>query len=95
MSKAILIMDMPDSCLDCRFCREIDEGTEACCEIMDEPNDSLLCRMIDSDYCQSRPSWCPLRYVPSKQYHSMYGRNKVETSEDKIWNRCIDKILGT
>ena len=35
MSKAILVMDMPDSCLDCRFCREIDEGTEACCEIMD------------------------------------------------------------
>ena len=60
MSKAILVMDMPDSCLDCRFCREIDEGTEACCEIMDEPNDSSLCRMIE-DYCQCRPNWCPLK----------------------------------
>ena len=40
MPKAILVMDMPDSCLDCRFCREIDEGIEACCEIMDEPEDS-------------------------------------------------------
>ena len=94
MSKAILVMDMPDSCLDCRFCREIDEGIEACCEIMDEPSDSSLCRMIE-DYCQCRPNWCPLRHVPSKRYHSMYGYGKVETSEDKIWNRLIDEILGT
>ena len=49
MSKAALIVDMPESCLDCRFCREIDEGynTEACCEVMDEPNDNTICRMID------------------------------------------------
>ena len=31
---------------DCRFCRELDEGIEACCEIMYEPDDSSLCRMM-------------------------------------------------
>lgn len=42
MSKAILVIDMPDSCLDCRFYRELDERIEACYEIMDEPDDNEL-----------------------------------------------------
>lgn len=48
MSKAILVLDMPGTCCDCNFCREIQEGIEACCELMDEPNDNTLCRMVDS-----------------------------------------------
>lgn len=65
MSKAALFIDMPGSCLDCRFCREIDEGIEACCEVMDEPDDNTLCRMIDckDGYCQNKPEWCPLQEV--------------------------------
>ena len=90
MSKAILVMDMPDSCLDCRFCREIDEGTEACCEIMDEPDDSSLCRMIE-DYCQCRPDWCPLKELPTKMKYC----NGTYNGEVKGWNRCLDKIVET
>ena len=65
MSKAALIIDMPESCLDCRFCREIDEDIEACCEVIDEPDDNTLCRMIDckDGYCQNKPKWCPLQEV--------------------------------
>lgn len=65
MSKAALFIDMPETCLDCRFCREIDEGIEACCEVMDEPDDNTLCRMIDckDGYCQNKPEWCPLQEV--------------------------------
>lgn len=33
--RVALIFDMPETCLDCRFCREINEGIEACCEVMD------------------------------------------------------------
>lgn len=40
MSKVALIFDMPETCLDCRFCREINEGIEACCEVMDKPDDN-------------------------------------------------------
>lgn len=55
MSKAALFIDMPKTCLDCRFCREIDEGLEACCEVMDELDDNTLFRMIDckDGYCQN------------------------------------------
>ena len=92
MSKAILVMDMPDSCADCRFCREIDEGIEACCEIMDEPDDSSLCRMIE-DYCQCRPSWCPLRTPPLEEEYSDCF-DEFEDGYAQSWNACIDELLN-
>lgn len=90
MSKSILILDTPKTCLDCRFCRELHEGIEACCELSDEPEDKTLCRMIDADYCQEKPDWCPLKDVPSKiekatgdmDYYKAIG-----------FNACIDEIL--
>lgn len=92
MSKAILVMDMPSNCLDCRFCREIDEGIEACCEIMDEPDDNELCRMINDDYCQCRPSWCPLQQMPEKSHTGKSDYYQWEDWEDG-WNACIDELL--
>lgn len=89
--KAILVMDMPSSCIDCRFCREIDEGTNACCEIMDEPGDSELCRMIDVIYPQDKPYWCPLRPVPKKRQTL---DNFWEMCANIVRNACIDEILG-
>lgn len=88
MSKGILIMDMPDSCLDCKFCREIDEGIEVCCEIMDEPDDSSLCRMIEA-YCQCRPNWCPIKELPEKMKYC----NGTYNGEVKGWNLCLEEIL--
>ena len=89
MSKAILVMDMPDSCLDCRFCREIYEGIEACCEIMCDPDDSSLCRMIEA-YCQFRPNWCQIKELPEKMKYC----NGTYNGEVKGWNNCIDEILN-
>ena len=61
MSKGYIEVDNPDVCLDCKFCREIKEGSEACCEMVDEPNDNELCRMIDVHYCMNKPKWCPIK----------------------------------
>ena len=66
MAKAVLVMDMPETCCDCRFCRELHEGVEACCELEDEPNDNTQFRMID-DYCYHKPDWCPLRELPDEK----------------------------
>ena len=88
MPKAILVMDMPDSCLDCRFCREIDEGIEACCEIIYDPDDSSLFRMIEY-YCQCRPTWCPLQEPPERmKYH-----DGIFNGQAKGWNLCLEEIL--
>lgn len=91
MGKAILIIDCTGMCVDCRFCRELDEGIEACCELCDEPNDSDMCRMIDVDYCQEKPDWCPLKELPEKRQHDLPEcRLKIY---DSGWNDCLDEIL--
>lgn len=59
--KGYIEVENSETCLDCRLCREIDEGTEACCELMDDPSDSTLCRMIDVHYCMGKPKWCPIK----------------------------------
>lgn len=92
MSKAILIMDMPESCLACRFSREINEGIEACCEIVDKLNDSTSCKKIEN-YCQCKPNWCPLQEVPDKEQ----GSDCFDEFEDGYaqgWNSCIEEIVG-
>ena len=94
--KAILVLEMPSSCIDCRFCREIDEGVNACCEIMSELDDSELCRMIDVSYPQDKPDWCPLKPMPEKmQVCGKYPQPDGIVPSYKIgYNACIDEILG-
>lgn len=69
MSKAALIIDMPEACVDCPFCKEIVRSFEACCELTDEPDDCTFYRRIDSEYgyCQQKPIWCPLKKVPMEE----------------------------
>lgn len=45
MSKSVLVMDTPETCLDCMFCFELDEGINACCSVMSDENDKGLCRV--------------------------------------------------
>lgn len=89
MSKSILVIDTPETCLDCRFCRELHEGIEVCCELSDEPNDKELCRMIEADYCQENPDWCPMKDAPE------YKNLKNERDKDIAlgWNRCLSELL--
>lgn len=80
MSKGIIVVDIPDFCMDCNFCREIDEGIEACCEMTVDYENNDCYRMID-DYCQSKPDWCPI--VPLLQEDIYYARG---------WHGCLDMI---
>lgn len=64
MEKGFVLVDIPETCLDCRFCREIDEGIEACCELELDPTDNELIREIDVIYTQEKPDWCPIRKFP-------------------------------
>lgn len=90
MAKAVLVMDMPETCCDCRFCRELHEGVETCCELEDEPNDNTQCRMID-DYCYHKPDWCPLRELPEKKERRVgeHGERMYRAG----FNACLYEIL--
>lgn len=96
MSKAVLVMDMPDICMDCEFCMEIHEGLEACCILVADNNDSSFCREID-DYCQCKPDWCPLKPMPDKiseEELDKMGTKGYDYGYFDGWNACIDAITG-
>ena len=107
MSKAILVMDMPDCCFHCDFCHEKHydrryqiEG-EKFCGIEDMEVDEYY----DSFYSEEpmRPNWCPLRELPEKK-REKYGLCRQNSSGgwdtygEKVdsvaigYNQCIDDI---
>lgn len=72
--KGVIAVDYPQFCIDCRFCRELDEGTNACCEMVSDPDDPTLFRDIE-DYCQDKPKWCPI--VPLASIELINQRDKL------------------
>lgn len=95
MSKSVLVMDTPKTCLDCMFCFELDEGINACCSVMSDENDKSLCRDIQCDdgYCQNKPEWCPLKELPEEE-HNEYCLDEYCDGYDNGWNTFRSRILG-
>ena len=96
MAKAILVMDMPSSCCECRMFYE-KLGT---CE--------LTGRLVECGNESERQEWCPLREVPSKHEDGHTVKIAIENDcydgfeyeraycdgKDAGYNACIDEILG-
>lgn len=104
MSKSVLVLDTPNSCSQCNFCREI-EGvyveaydSEACCTVMLDPNDNDLYRMIltKDKYKKEKPEWCPLKRVPeiSNTQQGIYELDEYCNGYDDGWNGFRKEILG-
>lgn len=88
MAKAILVMDMPESCDMCDF---VDD---------EQPprygEKTLYCGVLGigedvTDYIECRPESCPLRELPERKkltYNNLCADNKANG-----WNDCLDEIL--
>lgn len=83
MAKAVLVMDMPESCMECNFLY-IDGDT-----MLDSCQALEVARTVDSETYE-KPDWCPLRELPEKANHPAYCDNG---RFDKGWNACLDMIL--
>lgn len=85
MSKAVLVMNMPECCANCP-CSFFER---------DNPILNLICGVTQEDaYNVGKPDWCPLRELPEKIPESKSGYEKVTTSVKRIgWNECLDAIL--
>lgn len=90
MAKAVLVMDMPESCSKCKFLYEF-QGTKKC-QLMNVLNNGAS-RLSQNTFTIKRHEKCPLRELPK------HKRTIGEVDEGKKlllnagWNDCIDEIL--
>lgn len=82
MAKAVLVMDMPESCFDCNLCHINGRDEEYNCQAFE------VARQVNSETYE-KPDWCPLRELPEKANHPDYCDNG---RFDKGWNACLEEI---
>lgn len=83
MPKAVLVMDMPESCPDCRFFKS---DWRECYAISKRYNRDIMTE-------EAKPNWCPLRELPEKMPDLEHGYENVEKSIIRTgWNACLDAI---
>ena len=91
MPKAVLVMDMPESCKKCVFCR----GLNAC-KLNKYLVGDRICTIytVDKQIMEGgKPDWCPLRELPEKMPDLEHGYENVEKSIIRTgWNACLDAI---
>lgn len=82
MSRSILVVDTPESCIKCPLIKPI--STFTCQGFSCSRNNKKI------DCILHRSDWCPLRDMPERASHPDYCDNG---RYDKGWNDCIDEIL--
>lgn len=85
MAKAVLVMDMPESCFGCNLCHIDYEEDRATCQAYE------TAREVDSDTFE-KPDWCPLQELP--EYKRQFSDNGNTIEKNAGFNECLDKILG-
>lgn len=90
MSKAVLIMDMPENCYKCSVAKMSVRFFGVLCGANNRRNEKMY----------EKPEWCPLREMPEKlnlcgRYNSEYYEKGGEQPSYKCgWNACLDAITG-
>lgn len=95
MSKSVLVMDTPETCLDCMFCLEFDEGVDGRCSVVPGEEYNGFFRRIECDggYCQGKPDWCPLKEIPGEVNNEYYFDEYCD-GYDNGWNSFRSRIIG-
>lgn len=91
MSKAVLVIDMPESCAKCDLVSASPNvGETECCGLIEHLSCEVVC--VDK-YISNRADWCPLVPMPEKDnlyYHTDYYGAGYKDG----WNDCIDAMGG-
>lgn len=92
MPKAVLVMDMPESCSMCKFLYEF-QGIKKC-QLMNVFNNGAS-RLSQNTFTEKRHEKCPLRELPEKIPELESGYENIDrTLHREGWNDCLDRILG-
>lgn len=76
--KAILVIDMPKSCAECKLIHLQGIGES-------------ICNAVD---WEERPSWCPLRPLPDRENPARLKDGTYFKAYDTGWNDCLAEITG-
>lgn len=90
--KAILVIDMPNNCYDCQYCRfDARKYNFRGCVLTDtDVQDGTI------DICKEVHSCCPLKPIP-KQFtldEILMAKDVKTAIEMRAYNDCIDEIVG-
>ena len=85
MAKAVLVMDMPESCFGCNFCHVSSDGEDSCQALE-------VVKPVDSETYE-KPDWCPLRELPKHKRTIGAVDEGKKLLLNAGWNDCLDKIL--
>lgn len=94
MVKAVLVIDMPESCDMCDFADDTQPPRYG--------ERTLYCNAPGigddvTDYIACRPDWCPLRELPErKETHTVLELNSIGRWTEGVkagFNICLDEIL--
>ncbi len=83
--KSILVIDTPKDCYDCPCSNE---GCYLC---------QISRRQLEDDFQEKRPSWCPLKKLPSNKEIKGDWENVVDVWIDGAnygYNKCLNDISG-
>ena len=83
MDKAILVMDMPESCDNCPLFGN--HYSDLCCKGLNNRSINYPC---PKDFKQE---WCPLKPIPEKRMYYVF--NDCDNAFMDGWNECVDEIL--
>ena len=88
MSKAVLVMEMPDCCNSCPICQGIaTDGTHVCGILDTDGNEQSN---YDGDY--ERGEYCPLKPMPEDK--KPLNKKGYRSGYIEGWNDAIDAIEG-
>lgn len=89
MSKEVLVMDMPESCMGCNFMYCDEENNTESCQAREKA------RIVDLEK-EDKPDWCPMHPMPEKKEKVVKGHRMgiVSCAFADGWNDCIDVICG-
>lgn len=79
--KAVLVIDMPNRCIECPCGCYMRDGTVAC-------------GVIDLGTTEEspRPEWCPLKPMPKKEEHKKGLCSDFILGYEEGWNDCLEEI---
>ena len=96
MSKSVLLIDTPKTCVDCIFCQEYRTKNReyAYCYVTNGDSENDM-KPIDCiyGYRQSNPDWCPLKSLP-EEYHEDHYPDEWEGGYADGRNDCLREITG-